>query len=233
MLAAGGHYRQFAAFLLAETPVSWLLVEPAMLGGRALEFLRFPSLLKTDRERFFSSLMERARAEDGVATACSCFVSMKSLGKIPVLPLGFVPVQHQLSALTSSTKTCQQIFVHVLRSGILPLTRYIGNHIALVELEPVHRVLVFILFLDRKLPPGLCLKQTAPIVPNHIAWGRIESNEFKGDGCLHSVMPCETPITEILLRPGNTSDSRVMSQLKSRGPIVEQHLAVDTSSLVL
>jgi hypothetical protein len=82
----------------AVNEVSRLLVEPAALGGRAaaVEVFRMLNLdMIPPDDRAFSSLRESALDAALACGSCRWPVSMQACGKMPVLPLEFVPDQHQ------------------------------------------------------------------------------------------------------------------------------------------
>lgn len=84
---------------------SRLLVEPATLTGLLPPFeycddgftldCRKPNLPMRDVERFFSSVILMARLSP--VGSSNVLVSMKAWGKMPHLPFGFLPDQHQCS----------------------------------------------------------------------------------------------------------------------------------------
>lgn len=75
---------------------SLLLAEPAILGVCLFRFdLFFEKMDITDPDLFFSLLKILARSEPVPLESRSESISMNALGKMPHLPLEFVPDQHQ------------------------------------------------------------------------------------------------------------------------------------------
>jgi hypothetical protein len=165
----------------AVNDVSRLLVEPAALGGRgaAVEVFRMLNLdMIPPDDRAFSSLRESAL---DAALACGSWrwpVSMQACGKMPVLPLEFVPDQHQWFESTPISLRLVNLWPNLLGSQVnwnVPqraLTGDIANNLALLKLQPLDLVLA-IFVLDGELPPCPSADETCSIVFDHACWWRI------------------------------------------------------------
>jgi hypothetical protein len=82
---------------LARAPVvvSMVLVDPAMLGLFATAGLLRDENIEKMPPPFFSLLTTLMRSDGVEEPSCMVFVSRKTWGKMPHLPLELVPDQHQ------------------------------------------------------------------------------------------------------------------------------------------
>lgn len=132
-----------------------------MLGGRPRADFRVENLVSIEPDRLFSPLRMLARSEFAADMSCTVARSIKAWGKIPHLPLEFVPDQHQYSSYGPTQRVSFRKRGWSGRvSSRRQLTVDVRDYLVLVELQPIALELIFVLGVE--LPPSYTPYLTCP-----------------------------------------------------------------------